>query len=240
MQNSAIVIHRSNDRGYADHGWLQTWHTFSFAGYYNPDSMHFGVMRVLNDDIVRGGGGFGLHPHENMEIITVPFRGSLEHADSMSNTHVIRPGDVQVMSAGTGIMHSEYNHDPDVDVNLAQIWLYPREKNVSPRYDQKTFDVAQQHNAWQVLVSPDGVDDSLWIHQQAWIQRTRLDAGASIDYATRHTGNGVYLFVIEGEIRIGDVDLHRRDGAGYVPVSALQLQAKSDADILVFDVPMKP
>ncbi len=238
MQNSHLVLHRSADRGYADHGWLRSWHSFSFASYYNPQSMHFGVLRVLNDDIVQGGGGFGKHPHDNMEIITIPFHGKLEHADSMGHTEVIGAGEVQVMSAGSGLMHSEYNQSQTEEVNLAQIWLYPNKRNVEPRYDQKAFDANASVNTLQLLVSPDGEANSLWIHQNAWVYRGKLDAAKTISYSPRREGNGSYVFVVEGSVQVNGTELSRRDAIGFGADASIDIIALSDAQILFFDVPM--
>ncbi len=238
MSNSQIVLHKANERGFADHGWLQTWHTFSFASYYNPQSVHFGVLRVLNDDIVQGAKGFGLHPHDNMEIITVPFSGRLEHADSMGHKQVLSAGEVQVMSAGTGLLHSEYNADAVEAVNLAQIWIFPQQRDVQPRYDQKAFDVEQRKNRLQLLVSPDGNNDSLWINQQAWIYRADIDEGTTLHYSPQRSTNGVYVFVVEGRLSCGTHELSRRDGIGIAGESSIDIEAHTASQILLLDVPM--
>jgi len=232
------AIHRAGTRGYANHGWLESRHTFSFAGYYNPDRMHFGALRVLNDDIVAGGMGFGTHPHDNMEIISIPIDGSLEHKDSTGHKEVIKPGEVQIMSAGSGLQHSEYNHSKTEKVNFLQIWVFPKEKNIEPRYDQKYFPDKQMHNRLLTVVSPEG-EGELWINQDAWFSMGVLEAGEQVDYALKKSGNGIYLFVIEGSITVEGESLDRRDGMGVINTSTIQILANSDSKVLVMDIPMK-
>jgi len=240
------ILYRSETRGYAHHGWLEARHTFSFAGYYNPERIHFGVLRVLNDDRIAGGMGFGTHPHDNMEIITLPLEGALEHRDSMGNTGVIRKGDVQVMSAGTGITHSEYNHHPGDEVKLLQIWVYPNQKNVVPRYDQRTFDLELGRNTLQTLVMPGPESEpcpALWIHQNAWFHRGLFDAGVELNYRLRGPGNGLYAFVIDGRFQIDGVDLGERDGLGITGVgeNGILIAAHSaGADLLLMELPLHP
>lgn len=234
------VLHRADSRGHANHGWLDSHHTFSFANYYNPERMHFGVLRVLNDDMVAPGRGFGTHPHDNMEIISIPLSGDLEHKDSMGNTAVIREGDIQVMSAGTGITHSEYNRNADRDVRFLQIWLFPNKKGVTPRYDQITLDTQKMHNNLLQVLSPNPDDDGVWIHQNAWFYLGRLDKGFSTSYSLNRPGsNGVYAFVIDGNVTINGQALHRRDGFGVWDTAALDVQADSDAQLLLMEVPMQ-
>lgn len=238
--NMKSVLHKAATRGHANHGWLDTHHTFSFANYYNPERMHFGVLRVLNDDRVASGRGFGTHPHDNMEIISIPLRGDLEHKDSMGNVAVIREGDVQVMSAGTGVYHSEYNKNPDAPVEFLQIWMFPNQRNVTPRYDQITIPAAQDaRNEWIQILSPHADDDGVWVHQNAWFHIANLDAGASLDYALKMTQNGAYAFIIDGSVRIGDQDLAARDGFGVWDTDHLSVTAHTDARILLMDVPMQ-
>lgn len=232
------IIHRASERGHANHGWLDAHHTFSFGGYYNPAAMHFGALRVLNDDIVAGGMGFGMHPHDNMEIITIPLKGALAHKDSMGNAETINAGDVQVMSAGTGVRHSEFNPSESEAVNLLQIWLFPNKENVKPRYGQITLDAAAQHNRFAQVISPDAGDEGLWIHQNAWFHLGRLDAGLDVSYELKDPANGVYAFVIEGDVTINGETLGRRDGVGISNVSELDIKAGSDAYVLLMEVPM--
>ena len=234
-----LKVHRAGCRGHADHGWLDTWHTFSFAGYYNPDRMHFGALRVLNDDTVQSGMGFGTHPHDNMEIITIVLKGELEHRDSMGNGSVIRPGEIQVMSAGTGIQHSEFNHSHAEEVSLLQIWVFPDKRNVEPRYDQAVFSEEDMKGKWSNIVSPDGANGSLWIHQQAWFSLGLFDAGSTIEYQLKKAESGLYVFVISGEIVIGDEILHSRDGICIEEIpSKIALKSNTESKILVMEVPL--
>lgn len=233
------VIHKSGDRGYANHGWLDTHHTFSFAGWYNPEQMHFGVLRVLNDDIVAPAKGFGQHPHNDMEIISIPLRGALTHRDTMGHAQAINTGDVQVMSAGTGLQHSEYNESSDEEVNFLQLWIFPERRGVEPRYDQKSFDPADRENSWQEIVRPHNVEgEGLWIHQNAFMHRADLQEGQSLDYTVKSEGNGVYFFILEGDIIIGGNELNKRDGIGVWNTSSVELTAKSNTEILAIEVPM--
>ena len=234
------VLHKADTRGHADHGWLNTHHTFSFAHYYDPERMHFGVLRVLNDDVVSAGMGFRTHPHDNMEIISIPLEGDLEHKDSMGNVAVIRHGDVQVMSAGTGIRHSEFNRNRDATVKFLQIWVFPNKRNVEPRYDQITLDVSKRHNRFQQILSPDANDEGVWIHQDAWFHLGTFDAGHRTTYAVKRAGNGVYAFVIKGAVTLNGISLQERDGLGLEAVERLEVQADSaGAELLLMDVPMQ-
>ncbi len=233
-----MVLHRAETRGNANHGWLNSNHTFSFANYHNPERMHFGVLRVLNDDHVEAGMGFGTHPHNNMEIISIPLEGDLEHKDSMGNTTVIKQGDVQVMSAGTGVQHSEYNRNKDKAVKFLQIWVFPREKGVLPRYDQMNFPIADRHNKLQQVLSPNADDEGVWIHQDAWFHMGDFDKGFKTNYRLKKAGNGLYAFVLKGAININGQDLKTRDGLGVWDVSELNIEASTDAELLLMEVPM--
>ena len=236
MANS--VLHKADTRGHADHGWLNSFHTFSFANYYNPERMHFGVLRVLNDDTVAAGKGFGTHPHDNMEIISIPLEGDLEHKDSMGNTTVIRNGDVQVMSAGTGIQHSEFNKNTDKTVKFLQIWVFPNQRNVKPRYDQMTLQLADRHNKLQQILSPNANDAGVWIHQNAWFHLGQFEKGKTAEYSIKKTGNGVYAFLLSGKMTIGGQTLEARDGLGIWDVEKFDLKADDSAEILLMEVPM--
>jgi quercetin 2,3-dioxygenase len=233
------VLHKSNTRGLANHGWLESKHTFSFANYHNPERMHFGVLRVLNDDRVAAGMGFGKHPHDNMEIISIPLEGDLEHQDSMGNATVIKKGDIQIMSAGTGIFHSEFNKNKDQEVKFLQIWIYPNQKNVSPRYDQITLDVNQRINQFQQILSPNPADEGVWIHQDAWFHLGKFDQGKSSKYQIKKSGNGVYAFILSGEAQINNQKLGSRDGFGIWNIKEFDVQSLSDnTEILLMEVPM--
>lgn len=233
------VLHKSDTRGHANHGWLDSHHTFSFANYYNPDRMHFGVLRVLNDDRVDPGMGFGTHPHDNMEIISIPLEGDLEHKDSMNNVTVIKNGDIQVMSAGTGIYHSEYNKNADKLTKFLQIWVFPNKKDVTPRYDQITLKLEDRHNKLQQILSPNKEDAGVWIHQDAWFHLGTFDKDFATEYAIKRKGNGVYAFVIKGDIMIDGQLLNERDGMGIWDTDKISLVAKSaGAELLLMDVPM--
>jgi quercetin 2,3-dioxygenase len=232
------VLHKANTRGQANHGWLNSHHTFSFAGYYNPARTNFGALRVLNDDIVSGGAGFGQHPHDNMEIISIPLRGALEHGDNTGGHGIIKSGEVQIMSAGSGIAHSEKNASKTEDVNFLQVWVFPKERNIQPRYDQKLFSSAERANKFQTVVSPDRKEGSLWINQDAWFSLGKLSKGSSKDYAMNKNTNGVYAFVIEGDVTINDQKLNKRDGFGVWETDKLTITGDSDAEVLLMEVPM--
>lgn len=206
------TYHNANTRGHADHGWLDTNHTFSFAGYHNPKRMNFGMMRVLNDDIVAPGMGFGKHPHDNMEIISIPLRGDLKHGDNIGNSEIIREGNIQVMSAGTGVVHSEFNPNNNKDVNFLQIWIFPHTKDLVPRYDQISIkDVATPNQFYQIL-SPNKDDQGVWIHQDAWMHLGEFDASQKEVYELKKEGNGAYIFTLNGQVSIGKQTLNKRDG----------------------------
>ncbi|MBA3829696.1 MAG: pirin family protein [Taibaiella sp.] len=234
------ISYPANRRGNADHGWLKAKHSFSFAGYNDPSKIHFGVLRVLNDDIVAGGMGFGKHPHDNMEIITIILDGALEHSDNMGHKEAIQTGEVQVMSAGTGVSHSEYNHNKDKDVNLFQIWLFPNKRNVEPRYDQRMFDPLERINKLQTLVSPiDKNDEGLKIHQDAWIYRTQMDTAKSQTIKPHSAKNGFYVMVINGSIGIVGQTLNRRDAIGIWEQEQITITANENSDVLILEVPME-
>lgn len=232
------VIHRSETRGHANLGWLNSHHTFSFANYHNPERMHFGVLRVLNDDQVHPGKGFGSHPHDNMEIISIPLEGDLEHKDSMGNIAVIKEGDVQVMSAGTGIFHSEYNQNQDSVVKFLQIWVFPNKKSVEPRYDQVSIRDIEQENKFYQVLSPNKEDQGVWIHQDAWFSLGKFNEGRTDEYSVKKEGNGVYVFVLDGEIEIEGTVLSKRDGMGIWDTNSIHVKAITQARVLLMDVPM--
>jgi len=232
------VLHKAETRGHANHGWLDSHHTFSFAHYYDPTRINFGALRVLNDDQVAGGRGFGEHPHDNMEIISIPLSGDLEHQDSMGNKTVIRQNDVQIMSAGTGIQHSEYNKNKDEKVNFLQIWVFPKERNIQPRYDQKTFSPEGRVNKLQEVVAPVKDSEGVWINQDAWFHLGNLKKDFKTTYDVKKKGNGVYVFVLDGEVTINGQALKKRDGLGVSEADALEIEAKRDAEVLLMEVPM--
>lgn len=237
MKNS--IVHKADTRGKANHGWLNSYHTFSFANYHNPERMSFGVLRVLNDDTVSQGMGFGAHPHDNMEIISIPLDGDLEHQDSMGNKTVIKKGDVQIMSAGTGIKHSEYNKNADKEVKFLQIWVIPNKRDVTPRYDQITLNDEERHNKLQQIVSPNPDDAGVWIHQDAWFHLGKFDKGITQEYNIKKKGNGLYVFVLKGDITVSDQQLNTRDGFGIWDFDTVNIQADTDAEFLLMEVPMK-
>ncbi len=234
------VLHRAETRGHANHGWLDSHHTFSFANYYHPERVHFGVLRVLNDDVVAAERGFGTHPHDNMEIISIPLEGALQHKDSLGTLATIRQGDVQVMSAGTGVRHSEYNANSDQPVRFLQIWVFPNKKNVAPRYDQITLQDAESRNQLQQILSPSPEDAGVWIHQNAWFHLGNFDAGHTETYSLKApAGNGMYAFVLAGDVTIEGQALHARDGFGLWEVDKIQITADSEARLLLMEVPME-
>ena len=232
------ILHRAETRGYANHGWLDTHHTFSFAGYYNPERVNFGALRVLNDDIVDGGMGFGTHPHENMEIISIPLEGALEHKDSMGNTHAIKVNDVQVMSAGTGLLHSEYNHYKDRSVNFLQIWVFPYVKDVEPRYEQITYSPEGRKNQWQQIVSSSEEKKGLWIYQDVRFYLSDMDADITLTHSIKSLNHGVYLFLIDGEIIVNGEVLKKRDGIGITETPDLVIIAQKKSRVLLLEVPV--
>lgn len=233
------TIHKAISRGYFNHGWLKTYHTFSFAGYYDKNRVHFGMLRVLNDDIVLPGEGFGTHPHDNMEIVTIPIYGELAHKDSTGNERVIHENEVQIMSAGSGLTHSEYNASHDREVNLLQIWVFPKEHDIEPRYDQKIFNPELMTNNFLTLVTPEKSDDTLWINQDAYFSIGILDKGKSLEYKMKKSGNGLYVFVMKGNITAADEVLNNRDGMGIEDVDSINITANEESKVLLIDVPMR-
>lgn len=239
LMNSSMVLHKADTRGHANHGWLNSYHTFSFANYYNPERMHFGVLRVLNDDTVSAAMGFNTHPHDNMEIISIPLDGDLQHKDSMGNVQVIKKGDIQVMSAGSGITHSEFNKNRDKEVKFLQIWVFPNKKNVTPRYDQMSLNPNDRKNKLQQILSPNPNDEGVWIHQNAWFHLGNFEKGKEAAYKVKSAANGVYAFVISGSFTLNGQTLQTRDGLGLWSTPEINLTAlTNDAEILLMDVPM--
>lgn len=232
------VLHKAKSRGYANHGWLETSHTFSFANYYNPERVHFGALRVLNDDSVAGGMGFGMHPHDNMEIITIPLVGDLAHKDSMGNGTTIKSGDIQVMSAGTGIRHSEFNANADKAVELLQIWVFPNKKQVEPRYDQISLDETKMQNQLHQILSPKADDEGVWIHQNSWFHLGNFEAGKSFEYELKDKSNGIYVFVIDGKVKADGQELEKRDGFGIWETDKISFEVEEASRILIMEVPM--
>ncbi len=233
------ILHKAETRGFQNHGWLVATHTFSFANYYDPERVHFGVLRVLNDDYITGGMGFGTHPHSNMEIITIPLSGELHHKDSMGNFGAIKKGEIQVMSAGTGIQHSEFNGNEDKAVTLLQIWVIPNKMSVEPRYDQIKISDNAKPNNFQQIVSPNENDEGTWIHQDAWFNLANFEKGISKEYHLHSKENGVYVFVISGKAKIGDIELSQRDGLGIYEAENFNLEALEDSEILLMEIPMQ-
>lgn len=236
---SSTVLHKADTRGHADFGWLDSYHSFSFGQYYDPKRINFGALRVLNDDVVAAGMGFGKHPHDNMEIISIPLEGELEHKDSMGTTAIIKNGDVQVMSAGTGISHSEYNHSTVNPVKFLQIWIIPNKRNVSPRYDQISLVKEDRKNKLKQIVSPNEYDEGVWVHQNTWFHMGKLDKNFSIIYNFKSTGSGVYAFLLRGTVTIDGNELHSRDALGIWDTNQIEILAKvDDSEILLIEVPM--
>lgn len=234
------IVHKSDTRGFANQGWLKSNHTFSFAGYQNPERMNFGVLRVLNDDVVKPKMGFGTHPHQNMEIISIPLKGALSHKDSMGNKRAIEVGEVQVMSAGTGLTHSEFNDSKTEEVNFLQLWIIPEEMDVAPNYQQRSFPSEGMNNKLQTVVAPkDNLEgDALPISQQAYIYRTKLDASKSIELSTKSSENGFYIFVIEGAIEVEENALQTRDAIGITETDHFNISAKQISELVIIEVPM--
>ena len=231
-------IHPAGTRGHADYGWLSTYHTFSFSSYHNPYNMNFGALRVLNDDVLQGGQGFGAHGHENMEIISVPLQGALAHSDNAGHANVIRPNDIQVMSAGTGMMHTEYNHSLHEPAAFLQIWILPDVGNLSPRYTQYSFNPRVWENGFYCLVGPRQQRAKLWINQQAFLARASVGAGHMTHYTLQQPGHGAYVFVIEGKISIEGEVLDKRDGMGVEGATQLTCQGIENSDVILIEVPM--
>jgi hypothetical protein len=233
------IVHKANERGHANHGWLNAYHSFSFANWYNPEKVQFGMLRVLNDDTIAAGMGFGTHPHDNMEIITIPLEGDLAHKDSMGNGTTIKSGDIQVMSAGTGIQHSEFNPNHNHHTKLFQIWLFPKYRNVEPRYQQITLDKSLEKNDFAQILSPNPDDAGVWIHQDAWFYLSDFDADFSKKLSLKKEGNGFYIMNIEGEIEVNGQKLGRRDAVGIWETNEIQIKANSNAKFLVMEIPME-
>jgi quercetin 2,3-dioxygenase len=232
------VIHRSEDRGAADHGWLKARHSFSFGSYYNPAKTHFGTLRVLNDDSIAAGKGFGSHPHENMEIVTIPLEGDLAHQDNMGNKSVIRKNDVQIMSAGSGVVHSEFNNSKSEYVKLLQIWVFPKIEDVKPRYEQKTYKPEDRKNKFQVVVSPDTNDGGVWINQDAYFSLGDFEKGRDVSYKIRKQGNGIYIFILEGSAEINGEKLNRRDAIGISNIEKMDIKFNENTELLIIEIPM--
>ena len=237
MKNS--VLHKANTRGNANHGWLNAYHSFSFGSWYNPDRIQFGMLRVLNDDTIAAGMGFGTHPHDNMEIITIPLEGDLAHKDSMGNGTTIKSGDIQVMSAGTGIQHSEFNPNHDQHTKLFQIWLFPKYRNEEPRYQQITLDKSLEKNDFAQILSPNPDDAGVWIHQDAWFYLSDFDKDFSKKLSLKKEGNGFYIMNIEGEIVVNGEQLERRDAIGIWATNEIEIKANTNAKFLIMEIPMK-
>jgi quercetin 2,3-dioxygenase len=232
------VLHRASDRGTGDFGWLKPNYYFSFSQYYDPSRIRFGLLRVLNDDFIAGGGAFPTHPHENMEIVTIPLTGALEHKDSTGGHGIIKAGDVQIMSAGSGVNHSEANASTTEPVTIFQVWIFPKEKNIEPRYDQRTFEVNDRINKWQVVVSPVAGDNALWINQEARFSLTTIEPGTSLNYTNGFKGNGVFLVVIKGEVQVDGNILSKRDAIGITGTDEFSVTANEQSELLAIEVPM--
>ena len=232
------IIQKAENRGHANHGWLNAKHSFSFANYYNPEQMNFGVLRVLNDDTIASGKGFGTHPHDNMEIITIPLEGELEHKDSMNNVGIIKQGEIQVMSAGTGVYHSEYNKNADKELKLLQIWVIPNARNVEPRYEQISIKDIEKDNTFFQILSPNKDDEGVWIHQDAWFSLGNFETGKLENYQLKKKTNGVYIFVIEGKINVENEELNTRDAIGIWDVENINLTSITKSKVLLMEVPM--
>lgn len=231
------TFYKADTRGHANHGWLDSWHTFSFAHYYDPNRSHFGALRVLNDDYIAPGMGFGTHPHDNFEIVTIPLEGAVEHRDSMGNHGIIKHGDVQIMSAGSGIAHSEFNASKDEALKLFQIWVFPKERNITPRYDQKTYPLEGRKNSWQVVVSPNH-EGAVWINQDAYFNLGHFDANSNIDYKMNTKGNGVFLMVVNGEAEVDGQQLNSRDAMGVWDVDSVSVKTNAETELLAIEIPM--
>ena len=233
------AFHAAKTRGNANHGWLNANHSFSFANYHNPERMNFGALRVLNDDTIAAGMGFGTHPHENMEIITIPLEGDLEHKDSMGNIGVINEGEIQVMSAGTGVHHSEYNKNADQAVKVLQLWVFPKKQNVTPRYDQMSVRDLKKPNDFYQVLSPNSEDAGMWVHQDTWFHLGEFDVEKSLDYTIKKPGNGVYVFVIQGSFNVEGESLKKRDAIGIWDTETISFTAQSQSKVLLVEVPMR-
>ncbi len=232
------IVHRASERGHANHGWLNAYHSFSFANYYDPSKVHFGLLRVLNDDTIGPGTGFGTHPHDNMEIVTIPLKGTLEHKDSMGNIGVIRPNEIQAMSAGSGLMHSEYNHSKTEELNLLQIWVFPKLKNIEPRYEQQVFSAEEKNGKFKTIVAPVKSSDIMWINQDAYFSLGKFEKDSQVEYTIQHPGNGAYIFMIEGEASVEGEVLDKRDALGIWETTKISIASNTTSEILIIEVPM--
>lgn len=239
--DTKYTVIKASSRGGANHGWLKTKHSFSFANYYDPERIHFGALRVLNDDWIAPSEGFGKHPHDNMEIITIPLSGQLSHGDSMGNSSVITAGEIQVMSAGTGVFHSEMNNNPGIPAEILQIWIFPDRKSVEPRYDQRKIDVSKMKNSLLNIIKPfdDKGQDGIPIYQNSWFYISETDKGKELDYKTNKESNGVYLFVIEGDITVLGNNISKRDAIAVTDTMSLKIESNKDSKFLIIEVPMK-
>jgi len=237
MKTMHKIIHLAETRGHFDYGWLDTRHTFSFSSYYNPDRIQFGKLRVLNDDIVMPGEGFSIHPHNNMEIVSIPITGIMAHKDSENNEYLIQPGEVQIMSAGSGITHSEYNHSAKEKLNFLQIWILPKKINIRPRYDQKLFPDDQIRNRLKAVISPNDTE-ALWINQDAVLSIGIFDKISVLNYNVIFPNNGIYLFVIDGSFQVEKTKLNRRDGMGIVRTEAINIETSENSRLLIIEVPL--
>lgn len=233
------IIHRAADRGIQDHGWLKAAYSFSFAQYHDPAKINFGLLRVLNDDIIAPGMGFGTHGHDNMEIVTIPLKGALAHKDSLGSIGNIKYGEVQVMSAGKGIEHSEFNGSADVEVNLLQLWVFPKERNIEPRYDQMQYDLEKANNSFLTIVSPVPGENVMWINQDAFFSLGAFDADSKGSYKIQHPGNGAYVFFIEGQGIVDNILLGKRDAAGVYDTEEIEIDFKANSKVLIIEVPMQ-
>lgn len=233
------IIHRSDSRGHANYGWLDTRHSFSFSNYFDSQRIHFGALRVWNDDVIQPGTGFDTHPHDNMEIITIPLNGSVLHRDTMGYEEVVTPNEVQVMSAGSGIFHAEFNASKNKALSLFQIWILPKAKNIEPEYNQKIFDISQAENKWQLLVGPkeDSSAGILKINQDAYISRTFLKKGTELEYLLKPESYGTYLMTVEGKVRINNIELLKRDAIGLKDIERLEVEAIEDSYLINIEVP---
>ncbi|HMK03217.1 MAG TPA: pirin family protein [Ferruginibacter sp.] len=232
------ILYKAADRGSADYGWLKPNYYFSFGQFHDQNKVHFGLLRVLNDDFIAGGGAFPTHPHDNMEIVTIPLSGALKHKDSTGGQGIIKAGDVQIMSAGSGVQHSEANDSATEPVTLFQVWVFPKERNITPRYDQKTFDINDRLNKWQIVVSPVEADSALWINQDARFALTKLEKGKELSYSTAFDNNGVFLVVINGAIKVNEQQLDKRDAIGISGTGSFTISAAEDAELLAVEIPM--
>lgn len=232
------IIHPADKRGHADHGWLKTWHSFSFASWHDEEKIHFGMLRVLNDDTIAPGKGFGMHPHDNMEIVTIPLKGTLEHKDNMGNKGQIRYGEIQAMSAGTGVLHSEYNPSETEETQLFQVWVFPKVKNIKPRYEQKKFSLEDRKNKFQLIVSPEKQGKTMWINQDAFFSLGNFEKGVKTTYTLNLKGNGVYLMVVEGKISAEGNLLNKRDAIGISETDIVKIEALDNSEILAIEIPM--